>query len=75
MAESYFLMWDGNRFTNPGNVRIDQYGNRYMEFNDGKLILVWRRDDLEIDHHSGACKPRDVSKKPLRTFAAPLKPV
>jgi hypothetical protein len=73
MAEEYLLVWQGGHFVNPNKVRTDNYGNRYMEFSDGKTILVWRRDDLDIDHTNGHCKPRDVSKKPLRTMAAPVK--
>ncbi|MEM7824011.1 MAG: hypothetical protein QW227_01380 [Candidatus Aenigmatarchaeota archaeon] len=73
MAETYLLSWDGSRFVNDGKVRIDRFGNRYMEFSDGKTVLVWRRDDLEIDHNTGICKPRDVSKKPLRVMAAPTR--
>lgn len=68
MADEYFLIWQGARFVNPNKVRIDRYGNRYMDFSDGNgTVLVWRRDDLDINHENGACKPRDVSKKPLRT--------
>ena len=73
MAEGYFLVWDGSRFTSPNRVRIDKYGNRYMDFSDGRgTVIVWRRDDLEIDHDSGNCKPRDVSKKPLKVMAEPV---
>jgi hypothetical protein len=75
MSEQYVLSWHGIDFTNPNKLRIDNYGNRYMDFNDGKgNVLVWRRDDLVIDHATGACKPRDVDKKPLKVMVAPAAP-